>query len=235
MKRKASKFAFPKKLGLVLSLVSVVLLFVFLMKIKHFLDTPPIWEDHLKIAWLDLIPQSELELDKGLLMPTADLGSKKNSNYPQDFSFKTQRPLLEGSDYYQSVIDYDYQNVALPGFVVPLTYNDLGRVSSFFLVPYFGACINLPPPQSNQILYVTYSGGMQDVELYKPQWVAGELKVQQTRHKGVLSRYTMEAKFLKLYEQEGDYSTNIAADSTPESKSWRLLKQQAKLQEQILP
>lgn len=43
--------------------------------------------------------------------------------------------------------------VEIPGFVVPLDV-DAGRVKEFLLVPYFGACIHVPPPPSNQVLHV---------------------------------------------------------------------------------
>jgi hypothetical protein len=44
--------------------------------------------------------------------------------------------------------------VKIPGFIVPLDNRPDGRVQEFFLVPYFGACIHVPPPPPNQIVYV---------------------------------------------------------------------------------
>ncbi|TNF13447.1 MAG: DUF3299 domain-containing protein, partial [Pseudomonadales bacterium] len=41
------------------------------------------------------------------------------------------------------------QKVKLPGYIVPLDVTDEGRVVEFLLVPYFGACIHVPPPPSN--------------------------------------------------------------------------------------
>ena len=42
------------------------------------------------------------------------------------------------------------QRVRIPGFVVPLERKG-DEVSEFLLVPYFGACVHVPPPPSNQI------------------------------------------------------------------------------------
>jgi hypothetical protein len=44
------------------------------------------------------------------------------------------------------------QRVKIAGFVVPL---DLSRqkLKEFLLVPYFGACIHVPPPPSNQVVH----------------------------------------------------------------------------------
>jgi uncharacterized protein len=44
------------------------------------------------------------------------------------------------------------QRVRIAGFVVPLDI-DKNKVKEFLLVPYFGACIHVPPPPSNQAIH----------------------------------------------------------------------------------
>jgi hypothetical protein len=72
--------------------------------------------------------------------------------------------------------DLDGKVIKMAGFVTPLAF-DGGRISEFLLVPFVGACIHVPPPPANQIVYVsgvknyTPSGGL----LY-PVWVTGRLK-----------------------------------------------------------
>jgi len=44
------------------------------------------------------------------------------------------------------------QRIRIAGFVVPLDINK-SKVKEFLLVPYFGACIHVPPPPSNQALH----------------------------------------------------------------------------------
>ena len=56
------------------------------------------------------------------------------------------------------VSEMDNKLVKIPGFIVPVQSNG-SLVSEFFLVPYFGACIHVPPPPSNQIIYVYYEAG----------------------------------------------------------------------------
>ena len=48
----------------------------------------------------------------------------------------------------------DGQLIEIPGFIVPLSEDSEGLVTEFFLVPYVGACIHVPPPPPNQIVYV---------------------------------------------------------------------------------
>ncbi len=36
------------------------------------------------------------------------------------------------------------KTISIPGFIVPLDFDSAHRVTKFFLVPYFGACIHFP-------------------------------------------------------------------------------------------
>lgn len=62
------------------------------------------------------------------------------------------------------------KNVSIPGFIVPLDTNGQ-TVLSFLFVPYVGACIHVPPPPPNQLIYVTSEEG---VVLDKP-WIPMEI------------------------------------------------------------
>ena len=64
------------------------------------------------------------------------------------------------------------QLVKLPGFVVPLEGDD-NKVTEFLLVPYFGACVHVPPPPSNQLVYVKIPEGAPADAMYDPIWVYG--------------------------------------------------------------
>lgn len=67
--------------------------------------------------------------------------------------------------------------VKIPGFVVPLE-GDATNITEFLLVPYFGACVHVPPPPSNQIVYVKFSEGVPITNLYDAIWVTGTLSTQ---------------------------------------------------------
>jgi hypothetical protein len=91
--------------------------------------------------------------------------------------------------------------IKIPGFVVPLVVNDNGAVSEFFLVPYFGACIHVPPPPPNQIVYVKLAGG--GIQLGAPEdayWVTGILHTQTNGTSLARSSYTLDASRMELYK-----------------------------------
>ncbi|MGY0598419.1 DUF3299 domain-containing protein [Vibrio parahaemolyticus] len=70
----------------------------------------------------------------------------------------------------------DNQNVRIAGYLLPLNFtNDL--VDEFLLVPTVGACIHVPPPPPNQMIYVKFPKGFKSSELYSPVWVEGRLAV----------------------------------------------------------
>jgi hypothetical protein len=72
--------------------------------------------------------------------------------------------------------DLDGEVVKIAGFVTPLAFAGT-RISEFLLVPFVGACIHVPPPPANQIVYVSdVSGYAPSGDLLYPVWVIGKLK-----------------------------------------------------------
>ncbi len=69
---------------------------------------------------------------------------------------------------------YNGKTVKIPGFVVPLE-GTAELTTEFLLVPYFGACIHVPPPPSNQIVYVKFEEGVPIENLSDAIWVTGVL------------------------------------------------------------
>lgn len=66
------------------------------------------------------------------------------------------------------------QRVRIPGYLLPLEVS-AKKVTEFLLVPYVGACIHVPPPPPNQIIYVkiVQNKSYQSKNLYDPVWVTG--------------------------------------------------------------
>lgn len=95
--------------------------------------------------------------------------------------------------------ELDGQRVTIPGFVVPLERGADGLLSEFFLVPYFGACIHVPPPPPNQIVYVRMRAGAGLRSIEDAQWVTGRLHAAaRTTDLGVAA-YTLDGERLEPY------------------------------------
>ena len=80
----------------------------------------------------------------------------------------------EGKTLDRLVRDHDGKRVRLAGYVVPLEYDGFG-VTEFFLVPYVGACIHVPPPPPNQLVYVNTDPGFEAEGLFQAVYVTGTL------------------------------------------------------------
>lgn len=108
----------------------------------------------------------------------------------------------EGSVLVQEIDDTD---VAIEGFLVPLDF-DAERVSEFVLVPYFGACIHVPPPPPNQIAYVKFREGLATADLetamFTPFRVQGRIEATPMTTELAEVGYSITATEIKAQEIE---------------------------------
>ncbi len=121
----------------------------------------------------------------------------------EDFDPRAQQKLDGMMQALQSapvVPELDGKMVRIPGFVVPLDVEGQ-RVTEFFLVPYFGACIHTPPPPSNQIILTRFEPGTNLKNLFDAVWITGTLKVESFSHELAVSGYSIEAYRIEPYTE----------------------------------
>lgn len=121
----------------------------------------------------------------------------------EDFDPRAQQKLDEMMQALQSapvVPELDGKMVRIPGFVVPLD-GEGQKVTEFFLVPYFGACIHTPPPPSNQIILTRFEPGTKLEGLFDAVWITGTLKVESFSHEVAASGYSIEAYRIEPYTE----------------------------------
>lgn len=100
--------------------------------------------------------------------------------------------------------EFNNKRIRIAGYIVPIQYNDNNIITEFFLVPYFGACIHVPPPPPNQIIYVKYPKGFKLQELYIPFWAEGTIILETQDNELGLSSYSMRDVKLIEYKEEDD-------------------------------
>ena len=92
---------------------------------------------------------------------------------PVPIDWRTLAALdLETGDAPASLKALDGKRVVIAAFIVPLE-DDMQQADEFLLVPYFGACIHVPPPPANQIVYVTTEKPYPIEELFDAVHVTG--------------------------------------------------------------
>ena len=91
--------------------------------------------------------------------------------------------------------------VRIPGFVVPMG-TDLDHVKEFLLVPYFGACIHVPPPPANQMIYVFPKRPLKNAQIMGAVWVSGTLETTVAATAFGDAGYRMKAELVEPYKEK---------------------------------
>jgi uncharacterized protein len=85
------------------------------------------------------------------------------------------------------------KRVQIGGYIVPLDF-DATTVKEFLLVPFVGACIHVPPPPANQIIYVKSEKGIEVGKVFDPIYVTGTMTVSFTSTGLADAGYTIAAE-----------------------------------------
>ncbi|MEC8786836.1 MAG: DUF3299 domain-containing protein, partial [Pseudomonadota bacterium] len=118
-----------------------------------------------EIDWVALMPEDDLSALLNRPEFLNDIADGSAADSVDDFASK-QLEDEQAQRYQQALVStrvieaFDGKAIRIPGFIVPLEQNDEQKATAFFVVPYFGACLHMPPPPPNQILYVEYKEGI---------------------------------------------------------------------------
>ena len=152
-----------------------------------------------EVDWLDLLPAEDYQAM--LDMPELDHGNGPDANGDFSTSLRQDDNSLPEVMYSTRVVaEMDGRQIRIGGYPVPIESNADGLYTQFFLVPYAGACIHVPPPPPNQIILVDYPVGVAINDIYQPLWVQGQLQVEQTSNQLADASYQLAAKQAELYD-----------------------------------
>jgi hypothetical protein len=140
----------------------------------------------LDLKWAQLMPPLEAKPKPKTFFSGAapmapgaehDGGPPPVSSY-QEGKFMSMKRRQPGSDQPPRVVaDLNGKRVKLGGYVVPLDF-EATSIKEFLLVPFVGACIHVPPPPANQIVYVKSDKGFEISGQFDPVWVTGTIKTE---------------------------------------------------------
>lgn len=142
------------------------------------------WASEVReVEWMDLMPESE--------KMAWDEASQNvdHSGYASAEEFQS----------WETVGEFDGARIRIPGFVVPVETDGEGNLRTFFLVPYFGACIHVPPPPANQIIYGRLEKPVPMVNIWDAFYMEGTLNIEEISNETADSAYTMAVDSLKPY------------------------------------
>lgn len=151
--------------------------------------------------WLELMPPEDRQALED--MPEiSHQGLEQDSGFYTPGGLKQQDKNLSAVMYStKTVAAFDGKPIRLGGYPVPLETDAEGRSTLFFLVPYPGACIHVPPPPPNQLVLVRYPKGIELEDIYAPLWVSGTLKIEQVNNELADAAYALEAGVVRAVEE----------------------------------
>ena len=141
-------------------------------------------EDIIDLNWRDLVPDGETPVPpsvQGLF--GHDEADEITSEQPQSNGVRT---------------DWNGLIVSLPGFIVPIDYSGTG-VTAFILVPYVGACVHVPPPPANQLVFVTTPKPYESSGMFEAVTVVGMFGTASTSTQLADISYALSADFIQPY------------------------------------
>jgi hypothetical protein len=152
----------------------------------------------VELKWDQLVPPAPPKPRKPSFLPPGgfDLGSVPDDGTP------LPTPLEEGrwmsvprkSRGPAPVVEsLDGKRVHIGGYVVPLDFSAT-TIKEFLLVPFVGACIHVPAPPANQIIYVKTDKGFDVQGSFDAVYVTGILRVASTATGLADAGYSIDAE-----------------------------------------
>lgn len=166
------------------------------LALAMFAAPPAFGAEPQTLYWEELLPEGELErLDELYAAQEA---------VPL-FDHYSDNPMMDGAPMTQigtfNVVEkLDGQLVRIPGFVLPFEFSASGKISEFLLVPYFGACIHVPPPPPNQLVYVTADKPADLSQQWEAIWAIGVLRTKSHMNNLGDAAYTLELQGWESYD-----------------------------------
>ncbi len=154
-------------------------------------------ETAIDLKWSQLVPQAgqkEFLRSKSFLSganpaqqdyappPTAD-----------DKPWLSQKRLQPSAGSAPVVAELDGKRIKIGGYVVPLELNGTA-VKEFLLVPFVGACIHVPPPPANQIIYVKADKAFEIKGEFDPVYVTGVMATKSASTGLADTGYSLQAE-----------------------------------------
>lgn len=149
-------------------------------------------EGYKTLTWDDLMPK---DWDPAAPFKGLDLAKLKDSD-PR--AMEALARMRKEWDHAPVNTELDGKRIRIPGFIVSLDGGP-DELREFLLVPYFGACIHVPPPPANQIIHVMPDKPVKGMHSMDTVWVSGVIKLEPSQTSMGNSGYVMSAQKVLPY------------------------------------
>ena len=139
----------------------------------------------IALEWRDLLPEDDTSLPGNLQGILPHDQSSMAARQPPSTGIRT---------------DWTGKIVQLSGFIVPLDHDGTG-VTAFILVPYVGACVHVPPPPANQLVFVTTGTPYESSGMFEPVTVTGMFGTASRSTQLAEIGYALSAEDIRSFRQ----------------------------------
>ena len=167
-----------------------------------------------EVAWEDLVPAPDAALARAAprgvveheqiprpaVPPATGTGWSDPGPGSDPFGGSTLKALQPAGS--GVVAALDGERVRLRGFVVPVGF-DGARVREFLLVPYVGACIHVPPPPANQIVFIRAAEPFEIGGTFTAVAVTGTLRTEAMSNEIASFGYQLAAEQVEQLSAKG--------------------------------
>jgi len=147
-----------------------------------------------EVSWNDLLPKG---WDPVKELEAMDLSSLQDADPAASAALEKITKMWNEAPVNQAM---GGREVRLAGFTVPLEFTDT-TLKEFLLVPYFGACIHVPPPPANQIVHVVLERAVPLDDVGEAVWVEGVLELVRLESDMAQAGYRIKAR--KIEDHDG--------------------------------
>ena len=161
---------------------------------------------HAVSAWTQLLPKDDMPMRRSMPLQRARRGSlyddgdpSANSSFAAEMGVSIDHSSARRAEQFGSfktVAELDGRSASLPGYVVPLEFDDRGDMTELLFVPFFGACIHVPPPPPNQVVYVHLPAPAHAPELWDAFELRGTLRTRTVDADVASAAYSMDEPVL---------------------------------------
>jgi len=155
---------------------------VFLTAVLSLIAPQVLADEYQTTHWKELVPE-------GYKPPPVRSQTFYDANPELAIQPELDAPMVES---------LDGKKIKIPGYVVQLE-GDAEKVTQFLLVPYFGACVHVPPPPPNQIVLVDFADGVKYEDTFDAVWVEGTIEVKRVEGDVAVVGYRMTAATVTPY------------------------------------
>jgi len=139
----------------------------------------------LNLNWPDLMPEGS----------GTDLQALRQLGIVEHGQLSTPFDQMTGG---KITTKYNGKLVRIPGYLVPLDFEGTA-VTSGLLVPYVGACIHVPPPPPNQLIFVYAEAPYEGHGLFEAVYVTGTFGASATTTQVAEVGYAMSGALIEPY------------------------------------